>query len=607
MKLAISSTLKLPTDVVTSTLIVYGGKGMGKTNFGAVLAEECDTARIHFAVVDPMGVWWGLRHSPDGKGPGIEILILGGIHGDIPIEPTGGAVVADLVVDEAVNVIIDISRRPDGTMWAIAERVRFVRDYCKRLYQRQGEKRRPILQFIDEAARFIPQVIRKDDSDVAACMGAIAVLVEEGRNVGVGVALITQRSARLNKDVAELADCMIAFRTLGPNSRRAVLDWLGEHVEKDKIKGYDQQVRALARGTALVVSPGWLEYEGIVPMRARTTFDSSATPKGGKQLRAKGPGAKPDLAKYRALMVETIERAKAEDPKELKKRIRELEAALTLSTRRNITAVKTIQQVKVPAITAIQIAQIRRAAETFERGGKQAAGAAAMMMTRLDKIASDLKYLDLSKHFAPPQQVPRIGKPMPFLITDEAVRAAMPKKVVEAQRPMANERVVDVPKQLKLGARRMAAVLATWYPRPLTKTQLASLAKVTPGSGTFYNYLRSMIACALAREDGDLIHINESCVDAWRDGTSPATPREIAALYANSLKAGARRMVDVFIELGPNQVIDKDELAQRVSVTPGSGTFYNYLRSLTRNDLAAEHGKRGVRAGETLFLAEGTA
>jgi len=91
-KLRISEDLALPPETVTSTLIVYGGKGMGKTNFGAVLAEEFSRAGLRYCVLDPMGVWWGLRHSADGKGPGIECLILGGPHGDIPIEPTGGAV-----------------------------------------------------------------------------------------------------------------------------------------------------------------------------------------------------------------------------------------------------------------------------------------------------------------------------------------------------------------------------------------------------------------------------------------------------------------------------------------------------------------------------------
>ena len=93
MKLRISDGLSLPIATVTSTLIVYGGKGMGKTNFGAVLVEELTRAGLRWSVLDPMGVWWGLRHAKDGKGPGIECLILGGARGDIPIEPTGGAVV----------------------------------------------------------------------------------------------------------------------------------------------------------------------------------------------------------------------------------------------------------------------------------------------------------------------------------------------------------------------------------------------------------------------------------------------------------------------------------------------------------------------------------
>lgn len=328
MKLRVSSDLSLPTDAVTSTIVVYGGKGTGKTNCATVLVEEFDAAGLRFAVIDPMGVWWGLRHDESGKGVGIKVLILGGLHGDLPIMPESGAIVADLVVDEDANVIVDISRRADGSMWSIGERVRFVTDYAKRLYQRQGEKRRPIMQVIDEAARFAPQVVRAGDMDVAKCMGAIAVVVEEGRNVGVGVTLVTQRSARLNKDVAELADCMIAFRTLGPNSVRAVLDWLGEHVEKVRLKDIAATLRELPRGSALVVSPGWLDFEGIVAMRKRRTFDSSKTPEAGKQVRVSGAGAKPDLEKYRERMAAVVERAKENDPTELKKQVASLRKEL---------------------------------------------------------------------------------------------------------------------------------------------------------------------------------------------------------------------------------------------------------------------------------------
>src|SRR5271154_3680440 len=100
-----SPSLSLPADAVTSTIVVYGGKGMGKTNLASVLVEEFAAAALRFAVVDPMGVWWGLRHGADGKSQGIKVLILGGIHGDLPITPESGALVADLVVDEDASVI----------------------------------------------------------------------------------------------------------------------------------------------------------------------------------------------------------------------------------------------------------------------------------------------------------------------------------------------------------------------------------------------------------------------------------------------------------------------------------------------------------------------
>ena len=326
-KLRIALALALPADTTTSTLVVYGGKGTGKTNCATVIVEELDAIGSRFAVLDPMGVLWGLRHDESGKGDGIKVLILGGIHGALPITPESGAIVADLVVDENDNVIIDISRRADGSMWSIGERVRFVTDFAKRLYQRQGEKRRPIHLVIDEAARFAPQVVRAGDMDVAKCLSAIAVIVEEGRNVGIGVTLVTQRSARLNKDVAELADCMFAFRTVGPNSVRAVLDWLGEHVEKARFKEIGETLRSLPRGSALVVSPGWLEYEGIVAIRKRKTFDSSKTPESGKQVRV-GPGARLDLEKYRALMAAVVEKAQENDPAALKRQVAALKKEL---------------------------------------------------------------------------------------------------------------------------------------------------------------------------------------------------------------------------------------------------------------------------------------
>jgi NAD(P)-dependent dehydrogenase (short-subunit alcohol dehydrogenase family) len=358
--LHISTTLSLPQDTVTSTLIVYGGKGMGKTNFGSVLVEELTACGLRWSVLDPLGVWWGLRHSADGKGSGIECLVLGGSHADIPIEPTAGAVVADLVVDETANVIIDFSRKPSGEMWSIGDKVRFVTDYAYRLFQRQGElvsgrQREPIFQLLDEAARYIPQVIPHGAVDLAKCVGAWEQLVEEGRNIGIGVGLLTQRSARMNKSVSEVADAIMAFRIVGPNSIGAITDWLGEHVPKAQVNSMVETIRSLERGRCLVVSPGWLKFEGVIGIRARNTFDSSATPKPGERAkRVHGEGAKPDLEKYAERMKATVEKARADDPRELRKTIDQLKRELLTKRAMPVTGpAKTVEvEVKVPVPVA---------------------------------------------------------------------------------------------------------------------------------------------------------------------------------------------------------------------------------------------------------------
>jgi DNA helicase HerA-like ATPase len=105
--LRIGPDLALPAlEAQTQTLVVYGGKGMGKTNFAAVLAEELAANHLRFSWIDPVGVAWGLKHSADGRGPGVEVLILGGAHGDIPINPAAGAIVADLVEADGYRYLV---------------------------------------------------------------------------------------------------------------------------------------------------------------------------------------------------------------------------------------------------------------------------------------------------------------------------------------------------------------------------------------------------------------------------------------------------------------------------------------------------------------------
>lgn len=584
--LRIADDLKLPRDVVTSTLVVYGGKGMGKTNLGSVLMEELAAADLKFAVLDPMGVWWGLRYSEDGKGPGIKALILGGVHGDIPIEPTGGAVVADLVVDEEVSVVIDISRRPDGTMWSIGERIRFVTSYCQRLYQRQGERRRPIMQVIDEAARFIPQTVRKGEEYVAACMGAIAVLVEEGRNVAIGVTLITQRSARLNKDVAELADVMIAFRTVGPNSRAAVLDWLGEHVEKERLRDLDQKIRSLPIGAGLVVSPGWLEFEGVVRFRARQTFDSSATPKPGETARkVRGAGATPDLAKYQSRMVETIERAKENDPKELKKQNADLKRQLAAK----------------PATTSVvDQRSVDRAVREAVRDREAHIRELSRRLVRIPSLAqqiiatANIVGLDATVSAVVHEAASSRGVAQSVRASDAGAVPPRQHAKVAGSSP-ATPPPRDGDRSVGKGAIRQLLIALAQHPEGLNYRKLGVFSGVSTKGGSFRTYLSTLRGNGwIVGDDKTLVKITDEGVAAL--GTYEPLPvgRDLLdywiTYFGNGKPAHILRAIGA---AWPDALTDAD-ISERADVSTAGGSYRTYLSTLRSRDLIVDVG-RGQR------------
>lgn len=605
MKLHIAKGLSLPGDAVTQTLVVYGARGMGKTNFGTVLCEELSAAGLRFSYVDPMGHLWGLRHSTDGKGRGIEVLILGGRHGDIPIEPTGGAVVADLVADEEVDCIIDISRRADGKMWGKGERIRFVTDYCKRLYERQGERTRPLMQIIDEAARFVPQMARHGDDQVAACIGAVEQMVEEGRGVGIGVTLITQRSARLSKSVAELAEAMVAFRTVGPNSVEAILDWFGEHIPKERWKDLVEQLRQLPRGHALVVSPGWLHFEGVAEIRMRHTFDSSATPKAGQERRAHGAGAKPDLARYQARMADTIDRAKASDPAALRRRIAELEAVVAIEKKmktaereRADRAAPKIQRVEVPVLKDGQVKRLEAGIERMAALQDRLAQAQQVVVTEAGSLRAALA----RARGAPSPAAPRPAAPAP-----------PPRRLPPPPPPPSAGRNGAIAGEEPVGeggldrARRAILAVLAQYPEGCAAGKLALLSGYR-WSGGFRNALSALRSAGLiVGPNSATMRITDAGTAALGDGYSPLpTGGALVDYWLNHRSLGACERAVLRALLANPEGLAAGDLAKAAGYE-WSGGFRNALSNLRTAGLLVGRNSELMRARDMLLDPGGPA
>jgi hypothetical protein len=589
----ISPDLSLPRDLQTATTVVLGGKGMGKTNLGAVVVEELAKGHLRFSWIDPVGVSWGLRHGRDKNTPGLEILILGGVHGDIPIEPTGGAVVADLVVDEDVSVVIDVSRRPNGTMWSAGERVRFISEYCNRLFERQGERRRPILQVIDEAGRYVPQVIPAGAPDLAKCVGAIEQLVELGRNVGVGVLLITQRSAKINKSVSELADALFAFRTVGPNSLDAIVDWLGAHIARDKSRAMVEEVRSLPRGSALLVSPGWLSFEGVVRIRERETFDSSSTPKAGEARRSPGAAKKPDLGKYQERMAETIERAKANDPRELHKQIAELKRELAKKT--PALPAKTSPNVDAKAVDRAVRAAVDDVSRAYDADFRR-------FEKSLTKIAQHAAAIaDLSQvpahDYTPSPRLEKAAHDRPAPV--HSGLSVLDKAADRAVRQSTNVHIASHIKSDGTLNPTEEVLLATiaQFRSGASRRRIAVMSGRSIKSSSFQAALPSLEKKGLIEKRGDNYSATELGQSAAGAPPLPTDPRELVAYWLTKLNPSERRVLAAIAGAHPNR-ISREEVAEVTGLSLKSSSFQAVFPAL--RDLELIEGKSAFTLSDAL-------
>ena len=306
----LSEQLNLPSEAVTQTFALLARRGAGKTHTASVMAEEMLAAGHAIVWLDPIGVAWGLRsHFP--------VAIFGGEHADVPLQPTAGKLVADFLVEKRLPVILDLSGFGENEMR------RFVGEFCQRFYEKN---RHPVHVFIDEADEFAPQ--SGSGGEIAKCLGAMQNLVRRGRARGIGVTLITQRSAVLNKSVLTQTECLIAMQTTAPHDLKAIEDWVKYHGTPAECKAIIDELPKLQQGEAWVYSPGWLKLLKRVKFRKRKSFDSSRTPQPGEKLKAPSSLADVDLPSLTKEMQSTIDRAKADDPKELRRQIAELKKQL---------------------------------------------------------------------------------------------------------------------------------------------------------------------------------------------------------------------------------------------------------------------------------------
>jgi DNA helicase HerA-like ATPase len=168
-----------------------------------------------------------------------------------------GALVADLVVEQGISLILDVSH------FRKAQRKEFVTAFAEQLFHRKKTARSPMHFFLEEAQFFIPQKVFKGEERM---LGAFEDIGKVGRNYGIGLTLISQRPQAVNKDVLNQVEALFVLQMNAAQERKAVRDWidtqhLDPSIHPQRLRGLNRIHRSFAPGNGEC----WRRWPGVIP------------------------------------------------------------------------------------------------------------------------------------------------------------------------------------------------------------------------------------------------------------------------------------------------------------------------------------------------------
>lgn len=581
--LAISKQFSLPVDAMTEAMALIATRKRGKTHTATVIAEEILRLHQQVVIMDPVGLYWGLRSSADGKAEGFKILIIGGAHADIPLAVADAATIAQFVVSEEASVVIDLSQ-----LGSKGEQVRFCEVFFDRLWHLKQAHRSPMLLILEESQEFAPQRPREKEQ---VMLGRIERIAKLGRNYGIGLLLITQRPASLNKDVLDLIGIMFVLGIVAAIERKVVRDWLqgqdlGDHTD------LVNNLPGLQRGTAYVWWPeaGMLK---LIEIRARRTFDSSATPAVGQKRIEPGRRAEVDLEAYKAKLGSLIEKAKEEDPRELKRRIAELQREL-VKAQRNVPVEIRERKVEIPTVPAKLIQLLRASGIELQTQGAQIIAQGTKLAAAGAEYGKHSSELSRGYRQSLAIESGRAHKGV-RVIDDIKLIATSVDSVRKPRWEKANGSVSKAQQQILDAA-------AFLEERGITRpdvVQLALLARQSSGGGYWRSNIGKLRTLGLI--DGT------SLTDAGRalaQAPEITTSRELQDHVMGLLSGAQKAVLEALIEIYPGS-LEAEDLARKVGLEAAGGYWRSCIGRLRTLQLITKRGP--LAALPVLFIEEAVA
>ena len=571
----------IPDAALEGHLAVLGTSGYGKSNAIKGAVERMLARGERVVIVDPTGVWWGLRLTRDGKRPSpYPLVIFGGRHADLPLDAGSGERVAQVLGTSTTPAILDTQQM------SVAARTRFFTDFAEAILR---ENRGPMHLILDEAHLFAPQ--SGGHGLVPALLHATNNLVALGRSAGLRIVLITQRAAKLHKDALSQATGLVVMGLIDPRDQKAAKGWLNGAPDQSMSKEIMASLAGLPIGTGWVYAPriGVLE-KATFPLVS--TFDS-----GRPEANADAPALKPlDVAALRAALLTPVNAAGpvakvARQPNPKTELIRQPDAE------------------RSPSATEVAAAEQRgfvRGEEQGLRRGVAAGWKAAATLFERDVLvranefpptpdhedaeeaiadAPGLKTWPKSNGSAPaaPPNLKKRPQIIPGIIPEEV--KPLKRIVVSAPKTQASE-------GLNSASHKMLAVLDKNPPVRRSWQQVATLAGLKARGGHFNAGKKALIDGGLVKVDGGLVSIAKPSGDAKPEHLDPAA---LVDTWSAALSGAAPKLLRTLFAF--KRPVTRTAVAEDLGIQPRGGHWNAGWKELRDNGLV-------VVEGDTARLSE---
>ena len=130
---------------------------------------------------------------------------------------------------------------------------------------RKAERIPPMMLVLEEAHNYCPQ------TESTACKKSLITIASEGRKFGLGLMVISQRPAKIDKNVLSQCGTQIILKVTNPNDLKAI----SASVE-GLTGGMEQDISGMPIGTAMIIGAG-IQTPLLVDVRPRETRHGGAS------------------------------------------------------------------------------------------------------------------------------------------------------------------------------------------------------------------------------------------------------------------------------------------------------------------------------------------